>query len=120
MNKKHIYFFIILFLGITMAVFSFGTRENTTQPEAPPPYENVRVTGLVRLVGSANFPQLIIIGEEHVWTITDNERNRFNDLQHQRVTLDAQETVIELRFANGMPAGVRRELRNVRLVRVEE
>jgi len=80
----------------------------------------VRVTGTVRLVGNANFPQIVISGSEMSWYVVRNEINKLYDLQHRTVTLEAEETVRELRLANGRSAGILRELRNIRIINIEE
>ena len=80
----------------------------------------VQVTGTVRLVGNANFPQIVISGSGAQWYVVTEEMNKLRDLQHRTVTVEAEETVRELRYANGRSAGTRRELRNIRIISVEE
>jgi len=80
----------------------------------------VRVTGTVRLVGNANFPLIVISGSDRQWSVVREETNKLYDLQHRIVTIEAEETVRELRFANGRPAGNLRELRNIRIISIEE
>jgi predicted Zn-dependent protease len=80
----------------------------------------VQVTGTVRLVGSANFPQIVISGSGSQWYVVREEMNTLYDLQHRIVTVEAEETVRELTFANGRSAGIRRELRNIRIINIEE
>ena len=92
----------------TSAVLSaFGGRDK----EAPV----VQVTGIVRLVGTALFPELVITGNGHVWHVSSDEKDKLMDMQYSTVTVEAVETVTELHFANGQPAGIRRELRNIRI-----
>ncbi|MCL2759202.1 MAG: hypothetical protein FWD22_03230 [Treponema sp.] len=102
-------------------VFAFGGREKATALPV------VQVTGIVRLVGNEPFTELVIYGHELTaeqttpavsWFITRDERNKLFDLQHQIVTVEGEETVTELTFANGMPAGTRRELSNIRILEV--
>ena len=80
----------------------------------------VQVTGIVRLVGSANFPELVITGTEREWYINSEERFLFMDLQHREITVEGNETVTELRFASGISAGERRLLKNVKLISIKE
>ena len=83
--------------------------------------EIVRVTGTVRLVGSAIFPQLVITGDRVQWYIMEREdRDKLFDLQQQTVTVEGEEIVREMRFASGFPAGTRRELRNIRILEKQE
>ena len=107
MNRKII--FILLFFILTMSLFAFGGREK----------EVVQITGVVRLVGSALFPELVISDSDHVWHITADEVGKLIEMQHQTVSIEGEETVIELKFANGQPAGLRRELRNIKIITVE-
>jgi hypothetical protein len=44
---------------------------------------------------------------------------KLHDFQHQVVTVEGEETVVELRFANGLSAGIRRTLRNIRVISVK-
>ena len=100
-------FLIPLFIVFTIPLFAFGAKDK----DIP----TVQVTGVVRLVGSALFPELVIIGSEDVWHITAAEINKLIEMQHHTVTVEAEETVIELKFANGEPAGIRRELSNIKI-----
>jgi hypothetical protein len=108
MNKKNL---LILFLFFVSAMLpALGNRESTP---------TVRVTGIVRLVGTSLFPELIISNSDYIWYIAAEEINKLRDLQHRTVTVEAEETITELQFANGMSAGIRRELRNVRIILIE-
>jgi hypothetical protein len=75
----------------------------------------VRVSGRVRLVGSALFPQLVISGEDREWYIEKEEESKLLDLQQRIVTVEGTESYTELRFANGSPAGRRYTLRNIKV-----
>ena len=79
----------------------------------------VQVTGVVRLVGSAMFSDLVITGPEMEWYVDKEEEYKLFDLQQQVVTVEANETVIELTFANGLPAGKRRLLKNIKIIAIE-
>jgi len=81
----------------------------------------VRVTGTVRLTGNANFPQIVITGSDMQWNVVREEMNKLYDLQHQTVTVEGEETVREIRYANGLLSGrILRELRNIRIISIEE
>lgn len=93
-------------------------------------YKTVRITGIVRLVGSEPFSELVITGNliteqsedsalAATWYIASNERNKLNNLQYSTVTVEGDESIRELTFASGIPAGIRRELRNIRIISIE-
>ena len=79
----------------------------------------VKATGRLRLIGSGAFPELVLTGEGKQWYIAGEEMPKLNALQQQTVTLEGEETIRELKWANGRPAGKRRYLHNVRVVSVE-
>ena len=94
-----------------------GNRENPAPDEIPDTVPYIQVIGVVRLVGNQPFPELVITGEEHQWYIAVKEdRDKLFDLQHRTVTVEAEETLIERRFANGHLAGIRRELINIKII----
>jgi len=103
-------FFALLFLCLAASLSALGAKE-----KAPV----IQVTGVVRLVGTANFPELQIKGSQMTWYIADKEMKKFSDLQHRTVTVEGEETVTELKFANGMSAGKRRELKNIKIISIE-
>jgi len=105
--------FVVMFLSASMMLFSFGNKEKE------PPAAVVQVTGVVRLIGTAIFPELIITGSETNWHIAKEDAAKLHDLQHRTVTVEAEETESELSFANGRPAGIRRELKNIKIISVE-
>jgi len=113
MNKKRCCIFILLMLCIAALLPAGGKRDNEK-------VNVVRVTGIVRLVGTGLFPELVITGPETEWRITPDEEEKLRDLQHRTVTVEGTETVIELRFANGISAGARRELKNIKIIAIEE
>jgi len=138
MNSKK-YFFVTLFLlFLTQFVFAFGNREKEQEQEpsasepavmilfpeptgmpAEPIVSIVQVTGRVRLVGSGPINEIVITGSEYEWFIVlRDDRAELHLLQHQTVTVEGEETIRELRFANGMPAGIRRELRYIKILEI--
>ena len=110
MNRNIITVFMFLF--VSTMLFSFGGKEKEV-PNA------VQVTGVVRLTGPALFPELIISGAEYVWYIVNEEMNKLHEYQQRKVTVEGEETIRELKFANGWSAGTRRELRNIKIITVE-
>jgi len=110
MNRRRC-FCVLLLLCITMLLPAWGNREKANV---------VRVTGVVRLVGTGLFPELVITGPEMEWHITPDEEKKLHDLQHRTVTVEGVETATELYFANGLSAGVHRELKNIKIIAVHE
>jgi len=115
MNRNFI--FMLLFLCFAVSLSAFGAKEKDGGKTAP--IVIVQVTGVVRLVGNANFSELQITNSEMSWYIAKDEKAKLHDLQHRTVTVEGEETVTELRFANGMSAGTRRELKNIKIISIE-
>jgi len=113
LNARQYLFFLTFLIAFAPMVFSFGVKEKNKEPITV-----IQVTGTVRLTGNANFPELIISGSEKTWVVVKEEMGKLRDLQHRTVTVEGEETVTELFFANGLSAGLRRELRNIRLIAV--
>jgi hypothetical protein len=116
MNRN--FFLTLLFLCLAASLPAFGSKEKDTG-KAAPVVTVVQVTGVVRLVGSGNFPELLIDNSQMLWYIAREEMNKLNDLQHRTVTVEGEETVMELKFGNGFSAGTRRELKNIRIISVD-
>jgi len=110
MNRRRC-FFGLLMLCVTALLPAWGNREKDNV---------VRVTGVVRLVGTGLFSELVISGPEMEWHITPDEEKKLHNLQHRTVTVEGVETVTEQRFANGLSAGVRRELKKIKIIAVDE
>jgi len=117
MNKS--FLFISLFVLSSVMLFALGSKEKET-PKEETPLNVVQITGVVRLVGTAHFPEIVISHDDKDWFVVKAEAGKLHDLQQQVVTVEAEETVTELQFANGMSAGMRRELRNIRIISVEQ
>jgi len=112
MNRRRCFCGLFL-LCITALLPALGNRDREAAGV-------VRVTGVVRLVGTGLFPELVITGPEMEWHITADEEKKLRDMQHRTVTVEGVETVTETRFANGLSAGTRRELKNIKVIAVEE
>ena len=100
-----------LFLGLFIlmaAAFLPAEEEN----------EIVQVTGTVRLVRSGPSEQLVITGSRVQWYIAREEEDMFKSLQQRTVTVEGEEIVTEL--ANARRTAIRRELRNIKIIAVEE
>jgi len=97
-------------------------RASLPEPSQPLPLNEtrqVRVTGIVRLVGTGLFNDIVITGAENEWYAAAEEKEKLMNLQQRTVTVEGEETITELRFANGLFAGYRRTLRNIRLISVD-
>jgi len=121
-DKKIFCFSILIFLFSAALLSAQGSRDDVVSEQTVVVEEAVvvQVTGTVRLVGSANFPQIVISGSGSQWYVAREEMDKLHDLQQRVVTVEAEETVRELTFANGRSAGIRRELRNIRIINIEE
>jgi hypothetical protein len=105
--------------GFFLCLFSFYIILILSPDDNMEDFTVIQVTGVVRLVGSGPLPELVITGSEFQWFITRDDRDKLHDLQHQTVTVEGEETIIELRFANNQFAGYRRNLRNIRIISTE-
>jgi len=111
--KKRRCLLILLILCVSALLPAGGKRDREKA-------NVVRVTGTVRLVGTGYFPELVITGPEMEWHIAQDEAKKLHDLQHRTVTVEGVETVIELQFANGLSAGTRRELKNIKIIALDD
>jgi len=89
----------------------------------PPPYplgevRNIQATGVVGLYGNSLFNDLVIVGE-YSWYVIHNERNKLHSLQQRTVTVEGEETIIEIKFLHDLPSLYRRQLSNIKIISVE-
>ena len=114
-----------LFICLAAALPAWGRRESVAPVEEekntviPEEYVLVQASGRVRLVGNEPFPEMVITGPERQWYIEKGDEHKLKDLQHRTVTIEGMETVLELFFANGRPAGQRRILKDITIISVE-
>jgi hypothetical protein len=101
---------LLPFLGAAFPAAGWG-RGDVEKPQL------ITVQGRVRLVGNGSQMELVITGEDREWYIDRKEWDNFMKLQQQIVTVQGQETFVDLTFANGMPAGRRYILKNITLIR---
>jgi hypothetical protein len=114
MNKQRLLLITLLLLStLSAALYARGDKEESK-------LQILQITGVVRLVGTDLFPELVITTNNGEWYIANDERDKLHDLQHRTVTVEGEETILELKFASGMPAGTKRILRNVRIIRVTQ
>ena len=93
--------------------YAFGSKEKDK-----PAVEIVQISGVVRLVGTANFPELVITNSDGDWHISADETYKLHDLQQQRVTVEGEATVTERKSTSGIFNMKRRSLKNVRIITV--
>jgi len=143
LNKKYILILITLILFCVTSLNARGNREKeearasdslpVIELKTPPSNEVldtvrvVQVTGIVRLVGNEPLTDLVISGHEtseektstaKTWYIARDERSKLHNLQHSTVTVEGEEIVRELTFASGLPAGIRRDLSNIKIITI--
>ena len=140
MSKRYSVFFFLFFLCLTAALPAWGRKEKSGTEKIDAQKidleENatekidagrsevvipalVQVSGIVRLVGGGPIPETVITGPEKEWYVSREDDRLLKELQHRTVTVEGYETVIELRFANGLPAGQRRTLKDIKIISVE-
>ena len=105
----------VLLLAMNLAAFGKKEEKSTAAPETE---KLVRVSGRIRLVGNEPFTELVITGADAEWYIDQEDVPKLKNLQHSTVTVEGLETVKKLTFANGRSAGVRRTLRDIRIISV--
>ena len=115
MNSGRYFLLIGLLLLCVTATYARGNKEKNKAAQVP---EIVQVSGVVRLVGSGVFTELVITGSGGEWYIPRDETYKLHDLQQQTVTVEGEETVTELKGANDFIVIKRRELKNVRILSV--
>jgi len=123
MNKLRFLPFVWVLLFSVIVLPACGTRNRDTVPMERVAAESnvvssqvVQITGVVRLVGNEPFSELVITGAGAEWFIHREDKDKLHHMQHQTVTVEGEEIVRELTFASGRPAGLRRELRNIRII----
>ena len=125
-----VFFLALLFLGVAAALPALAKKETKTDVEQENVTLNtgiiameenplVQVTGRVRLVGNEPFTELVITGENRDWYIEKNEQYKLRDLQQRTVVVEGIETVTSLYWANGLPAGNRYSLKDIRIISIE-
>jgi hypothetical protein len=116
------FFLAPLFLCLAVSLPAFGVKDKDAGKaagKAAPAETVIQVIGIVRLVGTAIFPELLIDNSQMSWYIAKNETDKLSDLQHRTVTVEGEETVTEMKFGNGLPAGTRRDLKNIRIISID-
>jgi hypothetical protein len=107
------FFFFSFFLCVPL-LQAGGAGE---APEQPP---TVRVTGVVRLVGSGPGVELLLSTEDREWHIDKNDQDKLRKLQQQTVTVEGEASSQERTFADGRSAGEWFYLRNIKIIDPEK
>jgi hypothetical protein len=110
-NRPAVIFLLLVWCAATN-VFALGNKDK----DASKP-QKVEVSGIVRMVGSSPFSSLVLSGEDREWHIVPEEQKKLIDLQHQMVTVRAQEYYYDRTFANGTPAGREYYLKKIVIVK---
>ena len=116
MNNRTRYLFLLLFFCLAAVLPAGGKKEESKKEEKS---VIVQVTGRVRLVGSGSMSELVITGTDMEWHITPEDEHKLKDLQQRTVTVEGDETVVELTFVSGRSAGARRILSNIKIIAIE-
>jgi hypothetical protein len=131
MNRASRFALLPLLFCLTAALPAWGRKDKSVslpeerssmaQEEQKPVEQSavVQAFGRVRLVGSSMFANLVITGEDKEWYIDKDDEHLFKDLQHRTVTVEGLETVQQLTFASGVPAGERRTLKYIKIIAIE-
>jgi len=109
---------VLLLTGLLLlcaTVYAFGGKEKEASDS-----RIVQISGVVRLVGTANFSELVLTNSDGDWHITADERYKLHDLQQRMVTVEGEATITEKRSTNGVFNLTRRVLKNVRILSVED
>jgi len=137
MNKIPYFIFLIILLT-TLSTCNSSEKNRKADQEAesqefrrvelkytPPPYplgevHHVQATGIVGLInlGGYFFSDFVISGEHH-WHISHSDAEKLRHLQQRTVTVEGDETIIEMKRLNDLPSTYRRQLSNIKIISVE-
>lgn len=81
--------------------------------------ETVRVTGMVRMVGSGPHTELVITGAAGEWHTEARDRNKLIDLQQRTVTVEGGLESRDMILPNGAYIGRRLILRDITVIHAE-
>jgi hypothetical protein len=108
MTNKIFFVAIILFLAAAF-LGALGSSDSESQ--------TVQVSGRVRMVGNSPDNTLVITGENREWYVAEKDQKKLMQLQQQIVTVTGTEFFKDLTFANGMSAGRRYYLKNIKVLK---
>lgn len=107
------------FLGLLLFIIMIPLSARGSKEPENTEKRIVQVTGVIRLIGNAPFSEFVVRNDEGQWYIAKEDETQVRSLQYQTLTIEGEETVKEMTFGNGMSAGQRRELRNIRIISVQ-
>jgi hypothetical protein len=104
-------FFAVIFLFFAAAFLNaLGANESKA----------VQITGRVRMVKSGPQSSVVISSEDREWHIESGEREKLALLQQQTVTVKGREYYEDLTFANGISAGRRYYLKDIKIIKTSQ
>jgi len=107
---------VLTFFCLTSVLYARGGKEKKQAEENR--QKIVQITGVVRMVGSEPFTSIVISGSEYEWYVERGEEAKLGDCQQRHVTVEGIETIEKMKFANGLDAGERRFIRNIKIIAV--
>jgi hypothetical protein len=111
MNNTIALILLVFFVPIA-GLPAFGGRE-----DGKPKPQPVEATGRVRMVGSSPLSSLVLSGENREWYIEAGEQEKLMRFQQQTVTVRGREYYEDLTFANGISAGRRYYLKDIKIIK---
>ncbi|MCL2832749.1 MAG: hypothetical protein FWD78_06235 [Treponema sp.] len=120
-TKKKFKFFPLLIL-LMSAILLPAPLAAAGKKDTSPQNKNIpvtQVTGTVRLVGNEPFTQLVISANDKQWYIDSADESKLREFQHRIVTVEGTQTITEMTFANGRPAGTRYTLSNIKIIKIQ-
>jgi hypothetical protein len=113
-NKRNFVYLIILtvtVIFISPPVSALGRRHGEAKRQS------IEITGRVRLIGSAPFPDLVLSDETgRDWYVRQEEKDKLSKLEQQTVKIRAAFEVEDIILADGKKVGERRILYDIVLV----
>ena len=109
MKKIKFWCVVVALLVTANSLFALGLMDQNAQA--------VQATGQVRMVGNSPWNTLVITGENREWYVDQKDQGKLKDLQQQLVTVAGIEYYKDMIFANGMPAGRRYYLKNIKIIK---
>jgi hypothetical protein len=116
MKYKQYLIFGLIFLLAFVVLSADDTGSERPEGEKRP----VKITGVVRLVGSDLFSEIVIsVSREENYYVVKDEKEKLFDLQHRTVTVEGDESTSEMRAASGRRTITRRVLQNIKIISIQ-
>jgi hypothetical protein len=122
MNKTLVRLCAVVSAGLALyapRAAAWGKKDQAAPGAAPAErgQETVRVEGRVRLVGNMPFPNTVISdSENNDWYVEGADKELVKDRQQETIVVEGVPEYQDLILANGEKIGVRRYLRNIRVI----